>query len=396
MRVLCVGNRYPPHGEGGYELVWQGAVRALRRAGHQVRTLTSDVRGPAPAGAPEQDEDVHRELRPYWHEHEFLPPLSPRARARLERHNHRVLARHLAAHRPQVVTWWGMGGMSIGLVQRVRDAGLPAVALVHDDWLRYGRDADQWARLCRRLGPLRGMVERHTGLPAALPTGPEVEWLFVSESTRRTALEGGLRLARTGVAPSGIHERFLHGAGAGPWRERLLYVGRIDVRKGIDAAVRALALLGSQARLTIVGDGHAGYRSELTGLVGELGLGERVELRPGVPPDALPEIYAAHDAVLFPVRWQEPWGLVPLEAMGMRRPVVASGRGGSGEYLRDGANCLLADPDDPRAIAAAVERLARDGPLRERLAEGGVETARRHTAEGFERRVVSAVEAAGA
>ena len=44
MRVLCVGNMYPPHHLGGYELVWQRAVQALRAAGHGVRVLTTDVR----------------------------------------------------------------------------------------------------------------------------------------------------------------------------------------------------------------------------------------------------------------------------------------------------------------------------------------------------------------
>ena len=58
--------------------------------------------------------------------------------------------------------------------------------------------------------------------------------------------------------------------------------------------------------------------------------------------------------VLFPVRWEEPWGLVPLEAMAVGTPVVASGRGGSAEYLRDGENCLLFDVE-----RRAAGRLAR-------------------------------------
>jgi glycogen synthase len=61
VRVLCVGNMYPPHHLGGYELVWQGAVRALREAGHGVRVLTTDFRLPEEAG-PEENE-VHLDLR---------------------------------------------------------------------------------------------------------------------------------------------------------------------------------------------------------------------------------------------------------------------------------------------------------------------------------------------
>ena len=71
MRVLCVGNIYPPHHLGGYELVWQGAVQALRAAGHGVRVLTTDVRFGDVDTAQDDDEEVFRELRWYWRDHRF-------------------------------------------------------------------------------------------------------------------------------------------------------------------------------------------------------------------------------------------------------------------------------------------------------------------------------------
>ena len=83
--------------------------------------------------------------------------------------------------------------------------------------------------------------------------------------------------------------------------------------------------------------------------------------------------------MVFPVRWEEPWGLVPLEAMAKGRPVLATGRGGSAEYLRDGENCLLFEADDSSALARALHRLASDPALRARLRAGGLETAPRHT-----------------
>jgi hypothetical protein len=92
-------------------------------------------------------------------------------------------------------------------------------------------------------------------------------------------------------------------------------------------------------------------------------------------------LYAAHDAVLFPVTWAEPWGLVPLEAMAVGTPVIATGTGGSAEYLSDEGNALLAAPGDPEALAGAVRRLAADAGLRARLAEAGRRTAEAHPAE---------------
>jgi glycogen synthase len=99
---------------------------------------------------------------------------------------------------------------------------------------------------------------------------------------------------------------------------------------------------------------------------------------------------------LFPVRWSEPWGIVPLEAMAFGRPVVATGLGGSGEYLRDGKNCLLVAPSDPSALAAAVRRLAADAGLRERLRAEGQATAHTHTETVFNQAVVEALKTAAA
>ena len=71
---------------------------------------------------------------------------------------------------------------------------------------------------------------------------------------------------------------------------------------------------------------------------------------------------------------------------------MATGTGGSTEYLRDGENCLLVPPGDARALAAAVARLAADPPLRARLVAGGRETAARFTEAALDERLVGEVQ----
>jgi glycosyltransferase involved in cell wall biosynthesis len=109
--------------------------------------------------------------------------------------------------------------------------------------------------------------------------------------------------------------------------------------------------------------------------------------------ERLRDLYAGADALLFPVQWEEPWGLVPLEAMAVGRPVVATGTGGSAEYLRHEENCLLYEPrDSPEALAAAVRRLAGDEPLRGRLTAAGHRTAERFTQEAYNEAIAAALE----
>jgi glycogen synthase len=378
LRVLAIGSLYPPHHEGGYELSWHGAMRHLRARGHTVRVLASDHRRPGVVDG--EDPDVHRELRMYWRDHAFLHP-GWRERILLERENAASLARHLQELRPHVVSLWPMGGMSLSLLERLRRAGVPTLAMVEDDWLVYGPRADRWLHspLVRRAPA--AWVERASGLPARVDWARAARYLFVSEHTRRRAL-ARRALPDTAVLPIGIEERFLAAREPPAWRWSLLYVGRLDPRKGTEDALAALARLPSQATLTLAGTGDAAHERALRARAGE-----GVRFAGAIGHQQLPGLYAQADAVLFPVRWEEPWGLVPLEAMGMGRPVIATGLGGSGEYLEHEANCLLVPPGDPPAIAAAVRRLAEEEGLRERLRTGGARTAREHTAEAFHRRL---------
>jgi glycogen synthase len=389
VRILAVGNMYPPHHLGGAELIWRSATHHHRRRGHVVRILTTDFALEAGNQGIDEDPDVHRELRWYWHDHRF-PRLGPLRRLRIERHNARVLGRHLQAFAPDAVVWWSMGGMSLGLLARVREAGLPAVGVLLDDWLVYAPQVDGWQRLCRRLGALGPAVARLAGSPAVVDLGSCAHWVFMSETVRRHAAEAGVRIEDSTVAYRGIDSGEFSPRPPRRWQGELVYVGRIDPRKGIANAIRSLAALPDE-RLSVVGDGDPEHLGELRALAGELGVEARVEFK-RVRRGEVPEVMAAADALLFPVLWEEPWGLVPLEAMAAGTPVIASGRGGSGEYLRHAQNCLLFEPaDDFQALAAAVRDLRNDADLRAHLRAGGLRTVASFSAESFNDAVLAAV-----
>jgi glycosyltransferase involved in cell wall biosynthesis len=374
VKVLSIGNLYPPHYAGGYELMWHTWVEHARGAGHVVRVLASDER--TGATGPD-DPDVHRELHRYW-SGGGARKLTLRQRVALERANAAVVRRHLEELRPDVVAWWGMGGMPLSSIEQVRRAGVPAVAFVMDDWLTYQPPGDAWLRLFAERPALGRIVERAVGIPTRVDFAAAATYVFVSETLRRQ----GPPLPRTAVEPPGVADGFIDPRPPRPWSWRLLSVGRIDPRKGIATAIEALVKL-PDATLTVAGTGPATLVSELSELAERLGVSDRVEFAGAVPRAEVPALYEAHDAVVFPVVWEEPWGLVPLEAMALGRPVTASGRGGSSEYLRDEENCLLHTPGDPTSLAAAVRRLADDQPLRERLLAGGLRAASHYTESRF-------------
>jgi glycogen synthase len=332
MRVVTVGNRPPDPSAGGYEVVWDGLVRALRAAGHEVEALHP----PALPSAWAHGRWVRRE------------PL------RFRRRSHGALGR--AQRGADLVVWLNLGGLAMSLVDEAR--GIPQLGVVHDGWMVHGPRRDPWPRARIRDGG---------GL-----------WTFNSEFTRRRTLEH-VALARTAVVRPGVDlARFGPAPPRAAWEGRLALVGRIAPEKGVDVAVAALDGLPG-ATLTLTGPGDAPRHP-------------RVVAGGPASRDEVPAAYAAADAVVFPVTWPEPFGLVPLEAMAVGRPVIATGTGGSAEYLRHGENCLLVPPGDHVALAAAVRRLAGEPRLRDLLVAGGRATAAAHDERSFLGRMVELAE----
>jgi len=151
-------------------------------------------------------------------------------------------------------------------------------------------------------------------------------------------------------------------------------IASLTPEKGIDLLLQAFAGLAGRhpgLRLCLVGDGP--LRPALQEQARDLGLAGRVEFAGNVP-DVRPYL-AAFDLFVLPSR-REGMGRVLLEAMALGRPVVAARAGGIPELVRHGHSGWLVPPEDPAALAAAIDALLREAPRREALARAGRETAR--------------------
>jgi glycosyltransferase involved in cell wall biosynthesis len=327
------------------------------------------------------DEPVDRTLRLYWSDFEQWSP-HPLVRLRTEHRNQRALRDALRQHRPDVVSVWMMGWMSFGLLTTVAERELPMVCVLQDDWLDFGPSFDAWARLFLDRPRSARVVRALTGVPTTITDlGKTAAFCFISEDTRRHAEERSRwQFPVASTVWSGVdRSAFYPMERRSDWQWRLLYVGRIRRTKGVDTAIQALASL-PEAHLTIVGKGDPDYDKEVRDLAAELGVADRITWA-GATREELRQLYADADALVFPSRWREPFGLVPLEAMACGTPVVATGRGGSGEYCIDGETCLRFEANDAEGLAACVRRLAEDPQLRARIVRGGFATADELTAD---------------
>jgi len=156
-------------------------------------------------------------------------------------------------------------------------------------------------------------------------------------------------------------------------RPRILSIGRLVPRKGVDTIIRAMCETPG-AELIIAGGAPGEEEADrLATLADACGLADRVRLIGSVARGDVPALMRSADVVVT-VPWYEPFGMVPLEAMACGVPVVASAVGG---HLDTVAGCgVLIPPRRPRALARVLGDLLARPDLRAALAAAGVRRAR--------------------
>ena len=357
MRVLQVHTGYRE--AGGEDRVVEAEARLLRSAGHEV--------------------DQHLAANPVA----ALPSVAALGRAPWNPRAAREVVASARRLRPDVVhvhnTWFAL---SPAVVAGVAAAGFPVVLTLHNYRLAciagtLHRDGHRCTD-CVGRGPLPGVVHR-CYRDSALLSG--VAAATVGLHRRRGTWSRDVRLY---LAPSPVVEQAMVGAGlaaarvrvkphftddpgprpAPPSRSgRVLFAGRLSPEKGVDVLVEAWAAAPAGLELVIAGDGP------LAGaLRGRAGPG--VRFLGAVPADALSREMLGARALVFPSTWEEPFGLVLVEAMAHGLAVVGSDAGATRwivDPLEDGQ---LVRPGDPASLAAALARLADDAFV-DRAAEAG-------------------------
>ena len=148
---------------------------------------------------------------------------------------------------------------------------------------------------------------------------------------------------------------------------KILFLGQLIRGKGADLLLDALRQLRIPWRARLAGDGAD--RPLLEARARAAGLSAQIEFTGWLTDPA--ESLQACDAVVFPSRWQEPFGLSGAEAAAGAKPVVAFDTGGVREWLADGVNGFLVPERDTAAMAEKLEALYRDPALRLRMGAAG-------------------------
>ena len=183
-------------------------------------------------------------------------------------------------------------------------------------------------------------------------TFPDAPFVSISNSQRRPIPR--LNWVRTVL--HGMPARLLTPQPAKP--DYLAFLGRVSPEKGLDKAIRISAAAGLKLKVAAKVDSadRVYYESEIAPLIAE---NPHVEFIGEINDAQKPAFLSGANALLFPIDWPEPFGLVMIEAMACGTPVVAMNCGSVPEVIDDGVSGFIV-PDEPSAVAAVRKAMELD------------------------------------
>ena len=203
----------------------------------------------------------------------------------------------------------------------------------------------------------------------------------VSEDARRLAqgqLGGSYELVFNGVELEAPSAETIEAS-----QPTIFFVGRHEPRKGLDVLIDALQYLPDEVRLWVGGDGP-----ETDGLRGRTGSDPRVEWLGRISDAQKQARLRGADVFCAPSLFGESFGVVLLEAMAARTPIVASDLDAYAIVARPGRDALLSAPGDPAALAAALKRVLFDQDTADNLMASGLDRARQFSMDTLAERYV--------
>ena len=321
--------------------------------------------------APHPEEGILRGLRLY-------APFSRAAKMERGRrkitylHNAAVTTKHLKEFRPDIVFVWSQLRLTTGSAMAAQKLGIPVAFTMNDDHLKSFVPVTAPTSLRKAV---RCLLDATWDRTITLRNLDLSHVTCISNNLKQSLLDQGAPIPNAEVIYQGIPiERFPLKKGApGQLHHpiRLLYSGQLHEYKGTHLTLSALHHLNEKEpgkySLTIAGTGPEHYVQQLKKQAKKLGMDPLVTFAGKLPRDEMSSTYQSHDILLVTSLWEEPFGLIHLEAMASGTPVISTFRGGMKEFLVHGEVCLTFEPDTANDLSDKIQTLIDDPPLREKI-----------------------------
>jgi glycosyltransferase involved in cell wall biosynthesis len=372
MKILFISSLYSPHVGGGAEIILQRTVEGLQQRGCQVSVL---VTGPD-AGLSTETVNGVKVYRAglhnfYWHFGADRPGRLARLGWHLrDRYNGAMrsyVKQVITVEQPQLVVCHNLAGWSVSVWDEITAARLPIVQVLHDMYLmcpsanmfKRGQCCQQQCSSC--LSFRKG----HDGRSAQVSAVVGVSQFILDKLQKR----GYFSAAKGYVVHNASPYAAVYNS---PSKQRQLdpslkkaplrfgYMGTLSEQKGVRWLIEQFQRLPFDATLQIAGRGQASDEAAFRALA----TSPNVSFVGYQKPEAF---YSQIDVAVVPSLWNEPFGMVAVEACAHSVPVIASRMGGLPEIIQDPLNGLLCSPQDPDSLGHAMLRLHQQPDLLARL-----------------------------
>jgi glycogen synthase len=392
MKILVISNFYPPYSFGGYEVLCRMISKFLESKGHNVQILTSSYG----LESPSSDGTIHRLLSYRLDAPET--PVSLKETIERDTGDNRSLKKVISNLKPDLVYVFDMARLSKSLLINMQEFNIPVVYHFSGGWFAFDWMVDNWLVYWKYNNPgnkillhmkqkflgliTRDLFKKYAKKITSIDSknikikyalfGSDFLRLQYKQYCKNNFLWDNSEILYDGVIDIKQFQKRTQTLNKDNLL-RLLYVGRVAKYKGVHTAVYAVAKLIKMkynVSLSIAGPIiDKEYGEELHKIVSEK---LPVDFLGQVDYKVIQNIYSRHDVLIFPSIVDEAFGRVPIEAMAGGLAVLATGTGGSKEFLRDGENCLLFKPDNPEDLAEKIEILIKKPDLCDKLRENGV------------------------
>lgn len=393
MKILFLSDDFWPHSEGGAADVALNIARGMRDRGYEVSIITA-VRNESDAGV--------RELEGMTI-YSFVSNYPEKWRAYRSLHNWkatRFVKEVLGKIKPDVVHAHNIHRyISYASLKYAHRSGAIVVLTAHDCMLfHYGKFMEfydpndisirneydyrisplyQLRTFKWRYNPQRNFMIRYylRYVHRICAVSNELKKALKANYIKDVAVvHNAIDLARWKIDPTKV-QAFENEYGLNGFK-RVLFVGRLTKAKGGEQLIQAMALVKTKiANLALI---IAGQKDEYTeSLAREAeGNGIKVVMTGWLGHDDLPTAYGASDLVAFPSICFDTFGMVNLEAMASRKPVISTCFGGSKEIIIDGASGYIVNPYDINKFSERIATLLNDEEMSKRFGDAGFDRAK--------------------
>jgi glycosyltransferase involved in cell wall biosynthesis len=375
--IVLISRDYPPHHGGGIATFVHALAHALQALGHRIHVICRSAEGVAGIHD-EAGVMVHRiveQSQARWREVQDC--VIPQNVWRWSACAYRAVEQIAANEAIDLVEApiWGCEGIAFLLRRR-----WPLVTSLHTTlhtWMESNpRKANSWFWQHRHGRPMLALERRLMSQADAIRANSqailkeiEAHYGFAFDRAATRIIPHGLPASTPPAAPQ-------HPDGS----VELLFVGRLEQRKGIVELLQALPDLlqrWPQLKARLIGDTRIRNASGSYDMDDFLARHQQADWLPRVifagrvDDDVLQQAYADCDLFVAPSLF-ESFGLVFVEAMRQGKPVIGCQAGGMPEVIEHGQTGLLVHPGDSASLAAAIEQLLRDPALRARMGEAAL------------------------